>query len=86
MRKHKFLLPLALLATALTTNQALGNTQFIIDVDNSTKANPGNIVVNVSNQFNFILKTADGQTVMAYHSSHRSHYSHRSHRSHYSGR
>lgn len=86
MKKHKFLLPLAVLATALTTNQALANTQFIVDVDNATKANPDNITINSSNQFNFILKTTDSQTVMAYHRSHRSHYSHRSHRSHYSGR
>ena len=86
MKKHKFLLPLAVLATALTTNQALANTQFIVEVDNATKANPDNIAINSSNQFNFILKTADSQTVMAYHRSHRSHYSHRSHRSHYSGR
>ena len=86
MRKHKFLLPLAVLATALSTNQALGNTKLSIDVDKITKANPDKIVINGWNQFNFILKPADSQTVMAYHRSHRSHYSHRSHRSHYSGR
>jgi hypothetical protein len=86
MKKHKFLLPLAALAASFTANEAIANTQFIVNVDNATKSNPDNIAINNTNQFNFILQTADSQTVMAYHRSHRSHYSHRSHRSHYSGR
>ena len=86
MKTRKFLLPLAALAAALSANQAVANTQFIVNVDNATKSNPDNIAINNTNQFNFILKTADSQAVMAYHRSHRSHYSHRSHRSHYSGR
>ena len=86
MKTRKFLLPLAALAATLCANQAEANTQFIVNVDNATKSNPDNIAINNTNQFNFILKTADSQTVMAYHRSHRSHYSHRSHRSHYSGR
>ena len=86
MKTRKFLLPLAALAATLSANQAEANTQFIVNVDNATKSNQDNIAINNTNQFNFILKTADSQTVMAYHRSHRSHYSHRSHRSHYSGR
>ncbi len=86
MKNRKFLLPIAALAAALSANQAEANTQFIVNVDNATKSNPDNIAISNTNQFNFILKTGDSQTVMAYHRSHRSHYSHRSHRSHYSGR
>lgn len=88
MNNRKFLVSMTALVAALATESALANTDTSSQVNlavssqsvNSVEANKG------TNQFNFILKTADSQTVMAYHGSHRSHYSHRSHRSHYSGR
>ena len=88
MNNRKFLVSMTALVAALATESTLANTDTSSQVNlavssqgvNSVEANKG------ISQFNFILKTADSQTVMAYHRSHRSHYSHRSHRSHYSGR
>ena len=86
MNNRKFLVSMTALVAALATESTLANTD---------TSGPANFAVSSQtlcvveanksvNQFNFILKTADSQTVMAYHSSHRSHSSHSSHRSHYS--
>lgn len=81
MNNRKFLVSMTALVAALATESTLANTDTSSQVNlavssQGLEANKG------ANQFNFILKTADSQTVMAYHSSHASHASHSSHSSH----
>ena len=86
MNNRKFLVSMTALVAALTTESSLANTE-TSDQENLSASSQVLSVAETNksnNQFNFILKAADSQTVMAYHSSHRSHSSHASHSSHYS--
>lgn len=92
MKKIKFLAPIAALAAAFSSDQALAYNQEtqkspLIDSEHSA---PGDLNENITmsngkDSFNFVLKRAEGGELMAYHSSHGSHGSHGSHRSHSSG-
>lgn len=96
MKKHKFLLPLASLASALSSEQASANVNQVLNVapQNDSKAvqsvtlSDRVVMSNGSDKFSFVLKRVDGGSLMAWHeshASHASHSSHSSHRSHYSG-
>lgn len=91
--KRKYLLPLAVLASALTTNQANAKSIETILVDDQPKSNLLEVQAEEVNKFDFSDKTAlkfilkpnsDG-IYYADHYSHSSHSSHSSHRSHSSG-
>jgi len=96
MKKRNFLLPLASLASAFTSEQALANANQDVHVTSQTndaavqKITLSDRVVmsNGNDKFSFLLKRVDGGALMAWHeshASHASHASHSSHRSHYSG-
>lgn len=96
MKKRNFLLPLASLASAFTSEQALANVNQDVHVTPQTndaaiqKVTLSDTVVmsNGNDKFSFVLKRSDAGALMAWHqshSSHASHASHSSHRSHYSG-
>jgi hypothetical protein len=92
MIKRKYLLPLAVLAGALTTNQSNAKSVENASID-PIKSNLLEVETGKINQFDFSDKTAlqfvlkqnsDG-IFYAAHRSHSSHSSHSSHRSHSSG-
>lgn len=96
MKKRSFLLPLATLASAFTSEQALANVNQDTQVTPQTNTDAVQNVTlsdrvtmsNGNDKFNFVLKRVDGGALMAWHeshASHASHASHSSHRSHYSG-
>ncbi|MFQ6403984.1 His-Xaa-Ser repeat protein HxsA2 [Methylophilus sp. 'Pure River'] len=91
--KRKYLLPLAVLASALTANQSNAKSIDNAPVDEQAKTNSLEIETGEFNKFDFSDKTAlqfvlqpnsDG-IFYAAHRSHSSHSSHSSHRSHSSG-
>lgn len=92
MKKRGFLVPVAALAAALTTEQAVANvgpeasTPPTGSVELTGAKQAERVVTsNGHDQFSFIIKRTDSGEVMAWHESHASHTSHGSHRSHYSG-
>ena len=92
MTNRKFLLPLAILAAAFASDEAMANVQeptSVPQTDVSTTphtVSPDRITVNQGqDRFSFVLKRMEGGMVMADHESHASHASHGSHSSHYSG-
>jgi len=95
-KKRKFLLPLAALAAAFTTEQAVANVapEPLAPQDDAataadSHANGDRVFANNGqDQFSFVLKRGSAGQLMAWHESHYSHYSHdshSSHSSHYSG-
>ncbi|SDK40689.1 hypothetical protein SAMN05192566_1249 [Methylophilus rhizosphaerae] len=91
--KRKYLLPLAVLASALTTNQSNAKSIESVSIDDQSKSNLLEVESGQVNKFDFSDKTAlkfilkpnsDG-VFYADHYSHSSHSSHSSHRSHSSG-
>lgn len=93
MNKRRYLLPLAVLASALTTSQSNAKSIDKVSIDEREKSNLYEIETENINKFDFSDKTAltfilkpnsDG-IFYAAHYSHSSHSSHSSHRSHSSG-
>lgn len=82
MSKRKFLVPLATLAAAISSNAAenpnLKVGDFFSSEQNATVKSGDITPVN----FSFILNPSETATLMAAHYSHRSHSSHSSHSSH----
>lgn len=90
MKKRNFLLPLASLASAFTSEQALANMNQETQAVHQTNSDAVQNVTlsdrvtmsNGNDKFSFVLKRVDGGTLMAWHESHASHASHSSHSSH----
>lgn len=93
MNKRKYLLPLAVLANALTATQSHANTIDSVSIDNQEKSKLLEIETAEINKLDFsdksalkfILKPNSDSIFYADHYSHSSHSSHSSHRSHSSG-
>lgn len=93
MNKRKYLLPLAVLANALTATQSHAKPIDSISIDNQEKSKLLEIETAKINKFDFsdksalkfILKPNSDGIFYADHYSHSSHSSHSSHRSHSSG-
>ncbi|WP_157381495.1 His-Xaa-Ser repeat protein HxsA2 [Methylophilus sp. 5] len=91
--KRKYLLPLAVLASALTANQSNAKSVDNNSIDEQAKSNLLEIETEEVNKFDFgdktalkfILKPNSDGIFYAAHYSHSSHSSHSSHRSHSSG-
>jgi len=90
MEKRKFLIPVALALSALTSNvsaSAITSSDSAIRTTGTSTTDPEPTAVkqpSVNELFDFVLKASEGAgDVFA---GHRSHRSHSSHRSHYSSR
>lgn len=91
MHKRKFLIPIAVALSALTSN--VGALASAAPDNPLRSADPPKSAESLATSqpsppelFGFVLKASDGGEIFAGHRSHRSHRSHSSHRSHYSSR
>lgn len=91
MKQRKFLIPIAVALTALTTNveASISDKPASQQTAGSASDNLQSLIATTQSPqelFGFVLKPSEGGEIFAGHRSHRSHRSHSSHRSHYSSR